>query len=246
MDIYDKETDTWLNISEKEGLPSNYIRCLASDESYLWVGMGYQKGAIARLDLKTKEIHAFLPRDFPAQSPPPLLPITNIKIAGDFVWCTLDSGRNGVGIYDKQKNIWKYLPTKVSRITVFRDKVWLSGSFSVYDSPEERLLFSSEDPAKFRLERRILFNCEFNGDNWKKVSIKDGLSSMETDALDSDLLLGTYILKHFYPDGSTGHNYAYKLPCGLWVDSEVTQVLTISTTEIWIGTRDGIKILNTH
>jgi len=243
LDIYDKDTNTWSNISENDGLPSNYIQCFAGDDSYLWIGTGrFGKGAVAKLDLKTKNLHTFLPRDYPNQPPPPTCHINGMKTAGNFLWCALY--RNGVAMYDKEKNLWAHISTVIRHIAVFEDKVWFSSSsFNTYDCPEERALFSSKSPAKFRLERRSVFSCEINGDNWQRVSIKDGLSEAEIYAMDSDLLLGTYILKNLYLSGSVGYNYAYKLPCGLWVDSEVTKVLPLSANEIWIGTSHGVKIL---
>ncbi|GAH31631.1 unnamed protein product, partial [marine sediment metagenome] len=54
LDAYDKETNSWSNLSEKKGLPSNYVQCLDSDDTYLWIGTGrYGKGAVASLHLKT-------------------------------------------------------------------------------------------------------------------------------------------------------------------------------------------------
>ena len=224
LDAYDKETNSWSNISEKKGLPSNYVQCLDSDDTYLWIGTGrYGKGAVASLHLKTDDLHTFLPRDFPPQSPPPTCYVSDIKVAGEHLWCAL--GRNGVAVYDKQENLWTYLPKNFSfysieTIAILNDRVWFGA----------------------REGNRAIFSCDINGSDWRAISGKDGLPEMSIFAMETygnRLLLGTYGLMIMDNDGSLA---TYGLRSGHHWNFAVTELLRLSN-QIWIGTRRGIKIL---
>lgn len=224
LDIYDKETKTWSNLSEEEGLPSNYVQCLDSDDTYLWIGMGrYGKGAIARLNPKTNDIHTFLPRDFPPQSSPPICYVSDIEVVGDSIWCAL--GRNGAAIYDKQKNLWTIHPQEFSfysieTIAILNDRVWVGASEG----------------------NNSVFSCNLNGDDWKAISGKDSLPETSVFAMktyNNRLLLGTYGLMIMDTEGNL---VTYNLRSGQEWDFAVTEILPLSD-QIWIGTREGIRIL---
>jgi tetratricopeptide (TPR) repeat protein len=241
IDVYDKEMGVWSNISENDGLPSNYIQCLTADDSYLWIGTGFLgKGAVARLDLKTRNLHTFLPRAYRDQPSPPTYHINDIKIAEDFLWCALQ--RSGVAMYDKKKDLWTYYHpgSYFDSIVIFKDRVWFS---------------SSRDSN--------LWNCKSNGEDWKSISLKDGptVAGIFTLATyDNQLFIGTC--------GPTGHGrYSFPGPHGLAImnmdgvfdvyritrkfylkhirETGVTKILPLSANEIWLGLPygSGVKIL---
>jgi tetratricopeptide (TPR) repeat protein len=228
LDVYDKQTSIWSNISESNGLPSNYIQCLASDDSYLWIGTGhFGKGAVARLDLNTNEIHTFLPRNFTAQSPPPTCYIHDIESVGNKLWCAL--GRNGVAMYDKETKLWTTFSTHtvkqsfhaLERIAIFDDRVWFGGSQG----------------------NRAIYSCKINGTDWQSISSKDRLPPggnvfvgiFATEPYNDRLLLGTYGLMVMDVDGNFT---TYKLRSGY----AVTKLLPLPS-EVWIGTRQGLVVL---
>ena len=252
LDVYDKKTSTWSNISEANGLPSNYIRCLAWDDSYLWIGAA---GALARLDLRTRKIHTFLPRDFPADSPPPTSAINDMDVAGNYLWCAL--GKKGAAKYDRKRNLWSYYrpcPSTTS-VATFNSRVWFSSSRF-----NGRHNSKAADGAKFSLEGREIYSCDFNGDNWHSISMKEGLPKAEIrtmEAYNGQLFLGTCGGMAFGLDRLPGphglivmdreHNFrVYQVSHTLHRNQPqlvgVTTVLALPG-EIWVGTCFGVKIL---
>ena len=220
LDIHDKRKKSWSHLSEKDGLSSDYVQCMDSDDTYLWVGTGrYSKGGVSRVDLKTKEVLTFLPRDYPSSVTPPTCYVHKIKVIGNFVWCTL--GRNGVRAYNTQKNTWKIYPTDISfysleTIAVFNQRIW----FGAWEG------------------NNFILSCNYDGSDWKSISGKEnipetGIFSMK--ATDDKLLLGTYGLMTLDINDKLS---AYGLRSGF----TITDILPFSD-QIWIGTHNGIKIL---
>jgi hypothetical protein len=106
-------TGQWTVWTETNGLPLNFVRSLAADDEHLWVGMGdFNRGAVARLSIPTREWRIFLPGDYPAKtnfpsamilssampdylkhpvviSYVPITPVTLIQVVEGLVWCVL-------------------------------------------------------------------------------------------------------------------------------------------------------------
>ncbi len=224
LDIYDKETDSWSNLSEKGGLPSNYVRSLDGDEAYLWIGTGrYGKGAAARLHLKTNELHTFLPRDYQPQQPVPTTCVSDIEVTGDRIWCA--SGKAGVAVYNQQDNRWMSLPNSgsfysIESVAAFNDRLWFGG----------------------REGNRAIYSCNLDGSDWRVISNKDGLPETSIFAIETNgdrLLLGTYGLMVLDNEGSLT---TYGLRSGHHWNFAATELLGLAN-QIWIGTRHGVKIL---
>jgi hypothetical protein len=224
LDVYDKETDSWSNLSEKDGLPSNYVRSLAGDEAYLWIGTGrYGKGAAARLDLKTNELHTFLPRDYQPQQPVPTTCVSDIEVRGDRIWCA--TGKAGVAVYNQQENRWMSLPNSgsfysIESVAAFNDRLWFGG----------------------REGNRAIYSCNLDGSDWRVISNKDGLPETSIFAIETNgdhLLLGTYGLIVLDNEGSLT---TYGLRSGHRWNFAATELLGLAN-QIWIGTRRGVKIL---
>jgi tetratricopeptide (TPR) repeat protein len=224
LDVYDKETDSWSNLSEKDGLPSNYVRSLDGDEAYLWIGTGrYGKGAVARLDLKTNELHTFLPRDYQPQQPVPTTCVSDIEVTGDRIWCA--SGKAGVAVYNQQDNRWMSLPNSgsfysIESVAAFNDRLWFGG----------------------REGNRAIYSCNLDGSDWRVISNKDGLPETSIFAIETNgdhLLLGTYGLMVLDNEGSLT---TYGLRSGHHWNFAATELLGLAN-QIWIGTRHGVKIL---
>lgn len=224
LDVYDKETDSWSNLSEKDGLPSNYVRSLDGDEAYLWIGTGrYGKGAAARLHLKTNELHTFLPRDYQPQQPVPTTCVSDIEVTGDRIWCA--SGKAGVAVYNQQDNRWMSLPNNgsfysIESVAAFNDRLWFGG----------------------REGNRAIYSCNLDGSDWRVISNKDGLPETSIFAIETNgdhLLLGTYGLMVLDNEGSLT---TYALRSGHSWKFAATELLGLAN-QIWIGTRHGVKIL---
>lgn len=224
LDVYDKETDSWSNLSEKDGLPSNYVRSLDGDEAYLWIGTGrYGKGAAARLDLKTNELHTFLPRDYQPQQPVPTTCVSDIEVTGDRIWCA--SGKAGVAVYNQQDNRWMSLPNSgsfysIESVAAFNDRLWFGG----------------------REGNRAIYSCNLDGSDWRVISNKDGLPETSIFAIETNgdhLLLGTYGLMVLDNEGGLT---TYGLRSDHHWNFAATELLGLAN-QIWIGTRHGVKIL---
>lgn len=206
LNVYDPGNDTWTNITDSRGLPSNYVQCLKPDGSFLWIGTGDQTdGAVARYDLESGNIHTFLPRDYPGQIPPPTCHVYGIEISGEYVWFAL--GSKGIARYDKDDDSWSYFSkdldgqiTKQNRISRHNSYLWNIDSIAAFN---DRIWFASskyQNPKSvsreidFTLEDRAVFSCDMTGDDFRSLSLKDGLPKAEIASMQAEagrLFLGT-------------------------------------------------------
>ena len=232
LDVLDKEAQTWSNISTEHGLPSNYIKCLASDDEYLWIGTGrFREGAVARLDRAMGSIHTFLPTDHPKGSEPPTCYVHNMMTVGGRVWCAL--GQSGAAMYDKEANTWKHFSkSQTGRsfhtfecLTLFNDRLW----------------FGSREGNK------AIYSCDPNGENWRSISTNEGLPPeggkfvgiFDMTCLDDRLVLGSYGV--VLMDASRAFE-AFKYRSGREWHFAVTKLLPAGE-DLWVATRKGIRIM---
>ena len=122
------------------------------------------------------------------------------------------------------------------------NKVWFSSS--KFQNPE-----SATKQYTFILKDRAIFSSDFNGENWQSFSIKDGLPKAEISAMSTyknQLLLGSsedmelHGLMIMDEDGKFdvyGWNSTCRPDCG------ITEILSVFPNEIWVGTREGLRIL---
>ncbi len=188
IDVFDPQAGHWVNLGERDGLPSNHVQCMDADEDSLWVGTGrFGRGGVARFRFRTREWQGYLPADFPGV-PPPTEPVRCLKRVGRRLWCAMPKS---IYCYDLDSNRWSHWPdaNHFTSIAAGADRVWFGAD--QFDPPGPRC---------------GIRHCNLQGDDWQTLAQVDGLPDIAITSMAEDagrLLLGSYGFMILDPAGKS-------------------------------------------
>lgn len=94
--VYDQKTRDWVTYTQEDGLASNNVTCVVSDEEYVWIGT--VNSGVSRYEPKTESWRTFTKKNGLVRNS-----ILSIAVDGDFVWV---GTQNGLSRYDQKTQSW--------------------------------------------------------------------------------------------------------------------------------------------
>ncbi len=241
IDVYDAEKQVWKNLSVPDGLPSNHVQCIDAGAGRLWIGFGrFESGAVASIDFETEQIRTFLPDNYADGDEPPLSYVTDVRFINGKLWCALN--RKGAAMYDPATDRWH----RYNRQKHGRNSSTLSRYFPDYMAAightHDRVYFGAYGFSRTPASERGIAHCSLTGDDWRILSVKDGLPASTffafTEYADV-LIMGTYGIVFETPEGEY---VGYDLRKNGSTSLKVT-ALEVVNNELWVGTPHDLKIM---
>jgi ligand-binding sensor domain-containing protein len=225
IDVFDKVTDRWSNISEQDGLPSNFIQCMEADDESLWVGTGrFGRGGVARFRFRTRQWQSYLPGDSP-NAPPPTAPVRCMKRVAGRLWCAMP---RAIYSYDLEANHWSQRPSSnhFTSIEACAGCIWFGAD-----------QFSPPGPLCG------ILHCDLRGEDWQILRQVDGLPDIAVTAMAESrgkLLLGTYGFMMLDPAQKTFSTCDMRKEQSKW--SYVVSSLLVANGRLWMACRGGSRL----